>query len=967
MRVFASSPPSHGNEDRVRGPIEKFLRNLVGDDKVEGGYSLSSSDRCDILLPEARLLIETKAPNKNCTPDSLNRVKDGIAETCFDQLDRYIRAVQTTDYGVEGKDLDPWIGILTNGKVWYAWEWSPSSVTQIHHPVLIKSLNGTSYSHEIDVLLTRFAKRKHGKPWIPDNPAIAFRELRESFQEICDNPGSIRSLDTQKDVWKELIQGSGLVVGDSRREALYRNHVFLLAISRAVSRLFRHVDDDPRDLLKNSYASWIGDSATATDWLLNLVSKVESYNWRARPVDVLRKLYQDIIPKVDRKLYGEYYTPDWLAELICEEMLDDDWLEQSILCARELSRPPPNVGVLDPTCGSGTFLYHAARRIVTATQKLLSVDTKEQSRIAAWLITGIDIHPVAVEMARATLLRALPDPTGIEPNIYQGDALLVSRQGAGVDSSIIGDDEAIFEYPFSGDESTHTFSIPYTIFDHGDMSQRIETLVDSAKGNERVLPAAVVNGLSQQDVSSLNESHQTLKEVIQTYGDGVWTWFIRNQLAPHVMKGRKADRIVSNPPWLRMNEIQVPQRKAEIERLAKRHNIWGGGQNSTSFDIASVFVAETRKLYLSEKGKSAYVLNNAALRSKNWEKFRLRGHSKGAINLAERYPDQRSLKQRPFVSSDSCIVGMTNPTPLRLVMKEQTEQQISREWPWREVEAFVERIAEEPDPPWLRSVYFNSTRNGATIFPAVLLRINPTDPTKTLQPPRAKAPWAQLPTFDISDIPEHWRTEYLASDNLQPFCVVKPLPQAIIPQTRSGELLTDEEARRESLIWRQLSDTYHQYKGIGKNTPKDLISRIDRGSAWRSQYPIKPCVIYNASGGEYLRAAVANYPIEHKLYRVHFENSDAAHYLCAMLNAEPLRPLFLRAKDSKLDFDKTPLAKIPIPNYESSEFRHRRLVAMSIELHQQTSTDPIIVEEIGEIAREIIINVDKAYKRFLRD
>ena len=766
-------------------------------------------------------------------------------------------------------------------------------------------------------------------------------------------------------MWEELIQGSGLTVEESRREALYRNHVFLLAISRAVSRIFRHTEDDPRYLLKNSYASWVGDSAAASDWLQSLVEKVESYNWRARPVDVLRKLYQDIIPKEDRKLYGEYYTPDWLAEMICEEMLDDDWLERSILRAREGSRPPPGVGVLDPTCGSGTFLFHAARRIVGATKKLLSVDSREQSRIAAWLTTGIDIHPVAVEMARATLLRALPDPTGIEPNIYQGDALLVSRQGAGVESSIIGDDEAIFEYPFNGDKNTRAFSIPYSVFDQSDMSQRIETLVDSAKGKERVLPASVVNGLSPHDTCSLNESHQSLKEIIQTYGDGVWTWFIRNQLAPHVIKGRKVDRIVSNPPWLRMNEIQVPQRKAEIERLAKRHDIWNGGYNATSFDIGGVFVAETRKLYLSEQGKSAYVLNNAALKSKNWEKFRLRGHAKGSINLAEKYPDRRLLTQRPFESSDSCIIGMTNINKLRLVLKKGVDGQMSRNSSWQEVAANVERIAEEPDPPWLRSIYLDNVRNGATIFPAILLRINPTDPTRTFQPSRAKKPWAKLPPFNISEIPDHWRTDYLASENLQAFNIVKPLPQAIVPQTKDGELITDVEARNQSLVWRQLSDTYGQYKGIGTNTPRDLIRRINHGSAWLSQFPLRTSVVYNASGGKIVRAAVVKFPIEHKLYRITLDETDAAHYLCAMLNAESLRPLFLRAKDSKLDFDKTPLSKLPIPKYDGGNGLHCQLATMSAMLHDQETYDPSIIEEINEIACKIILSVNKGFMRFL--
>jgi hypothetical protein len=57
--------------------------------------------------------------------------------------------------------------------------------------------------------------------------------------------------------------------------------------------------------------------------------------------DLLKKLYQYLVPQQVRHNLGEYYTPDWLAEFVLNEVGYD---------GNTLKR------LLDPACGSGTFL-----------------------------------------------------------------------------------------------------------------------------------------------------------------------------------------------------------------------------------------------------------------------------------------------------------------------------------------------------------------------------------------------------------------------------------------------------------------------------------------------------------------------------------------------------------------------------------------------------------------------------------
>jgi hypothetical protein len=59
--------------------------------------------------------------------------------------------------------------------------------------------------------------------------------------------------------------------------------------------------------------------------------------------DVLKRVYQSLIPRGLRHLMGEYYTPDWLVDFTIEKSGYSFDLEAT---------------ALDPTCGSGTFLTH---------------------------------------------------------------------------------------------------------------------------------------------------------------------------------------------------------------------------------------------------------------------------------------------------------------------------------------------------------------------------------------------------------------------------------------------------------------------------------------------------------------------------------------------------------------------------------------------------------------------------------
>jgi N-6 DNA Methylase len=97
--------------------------------------------------------------------------------------------------------------------------------------------------------------------------------------------------------------------------------------------------------------------------------------------DLLKKLYQQLFPKSVRHDLGEYYTPDWLAEHVLDELgYEGD----------------PEKRILDPACGSGTFLVMAINRIrrwYDKNREKCSYDEGGLLQMIQKNVVGFDLNP----------------------------------------------------------------------------------------------------------------------------------------------------------------------------------------------------------------------------------------------------------------------------------------------------------------------------------------------------------------------------------------------------------------------------------------------------------------------------------------------------------------------------------------------------------------------------------------------
>lgn len=127
-----------------------------------------------------------------------------------------------------------------------------------------------------------------------------------------------------------------------------------------------------------------------------------------------------------RKAHGVYYTPRWVVRFIVAETL-----------GRLLSKRHPDevlhVRVLDPACGSGSFLIEAFRVLDDYWRAREPGSTREEirerrTRILKENIFGIDLDPQAVEIAQLNLLLIAVDGRELLPdltkNIVAGNSLI---------------------------------------------------------------------------------------------------------------------------------------------------------------------------------------------------------------------------------------------------------------------------------------------------------------------------------------------------------------------------------------------------------------------------------------------------------------------------------------------------------------------------------------------------------------
>jgi len=270
-------------------------------------------------------------------------------------------------------------------------------------------------------------------------------DLDESVQRIIDRLIFIRTLE-DKELEAPILQS---VIREDLSKRVYKK----------LNLIFRKIDDVYNSKL---FTPHLCENLEIDDDVLTKIinglfhsSSAVHYDFSAIDADVLGNIYEQYLGhilkktnkratlsegKTHRKEQGIYYTPTYIVDYIVKNTVGE--------LAKDKKFDLKNIKILDPACGSGSFLMKAFDYLVTFDKKKnreadqtkldttgVSASYSRKVEILKNNIFGVDLDPKAVEIAQLNLLLKAAEkkerlPT-LQENIRVGNSLIDDATIAG--------------------------------------------------------------------------------------------------------------------------------------------------------------------------------------------------------------------------------------------------------------------------------------------------------------------------------------------------------------------------------------------------------------------------------------------------------------------------------------------------------------------------------------------------------
>ena len=732
-------------------------------------------------------------------------------------------------------------------------------------------------------------------------------------------------------------------------------------------RLANLVDDDFFHWVRHAQA----EKTLASTWE-RILSHLLEYDLSRLNQDVLKGIYQQLIDPKDRHDLGEYYTPDWLCERIVAELLPKQ-------CYK---------AVLDPGCGSGSFLRAAIAHFIRHNGGGSNAD-----RLRAILanVKGIDIHPVAVTISRATyvlalgpLLKAARKP--IQIPVYLADSLFLPSE---VEEDLI-DKLTGIEISFGQRKNEQRVVVPPTLIHSPELFDEAITACtavaeDHAKSereSKKTLSrhlAQTLPGLSalleyELILDALWEFTVGLAGLIRNRENSIWSFIIRNSYRPAMFR-QQFDIIIGNPPWLSYRYIADPEYQEEIKRRAvEQYRIAPKSQKLfTQMELATVFLAHSMAVFARRRAKLGFVMPRGILSADQHQKLIQRMYS--APFRITGYWDLWDVV--PLFNVPACVLFARQDTshgspadalpaqtwsgklPHRNVLWSVAKGKLRRKEGTGRVIYLGQRCALSIQPgaisPTKPSRYQKIFRNGATIYPRNFYFIEISDLNGNVNPERLY--WAQTNGTYANVAQKEYKSVRLSgliegrfifstavAKHVLPFTVLHPDP-VVLPLSIADNVVavcTPSKLREDG--YRHVAQWMENVESTWSDRRKDKADRLTalqwldyQGKLTVQSTQYHHLVIYNAAGtnisAAYFDRSKQHVPffVDHKLYWAAFADKGEANYVAAILNSEVvnarIKPFQSTGLLGERDIHKKVL-DLPIPIYDSAINNHTILAEL---------------------------------------
>ena len=800
-------------------------------------------------------------------------------------------------------------------------------------------------------------------------------------------------------LWAKHMQ---LVYGKAPGIEAFLSHTYLVTLIKilvylTLSQIKIPEKEDVDDVLSGQYFVNAGISNLIEDdffgWLLdediiedtkeigfNLAKALLKFDLTKVDEDLFKEIYQELVELGERHRLGEYYTPEWLSDLIVRRVYGL-WEKKNI------NQIPK---ILDPGCGSGTFLTNAIKLFK---EKLLGKEKdKEILKIILNNIFGFDINPLAVITAKANYIITLGQlilgatlTSSISIPIFNADSVKVPEIRYSLTSMI-----PVIEYQITiNSDSTGTkiprvLEIPLRVAMNSKIFSEIINCYRKSLGifEEHNAQAAQayftrkINGkVDSNEKQILNSTLDSLISLSRNKQNSIWLFMLSNFFIPTLYREKDLfDILIGNPPWIVMRSFESKEYKEFLKNQIFEYELLPRKEikNYSNMEMASYFQCRTIDLYLKNDGLSAYLLPISTI-----------GASKQHVCFREfKKPKTRLIEihnfegVNPIFSLPVCCLitkkGKATKYPVNEFYYNANLSVFSKNEKLEKIRPILKTTKQKYEPPLipdLESHYYKQAVSGVSLFPRNFWYIEFKLSTK--MPIYLTKPSVITSSSILKSSKDEWKDKIdgsienkfifstLLGKDIVPFGYVdyrKVILPLEITNLNTYRLLFIAEAKHRGLIslynWLKKVETLWKEKRTQKSV-KNFPSALDRINYHNLLTNISPLtkyfVVWNARGANSfcniidtnnlpsfeVRGAEIN-PIafipDYTLYYVPVMDEKKAEYLCAIINSpivhKAVKPFQPKGLYGHRDIGRL-MFKLPIPKFDKDISEHLELCKLT--------------------------------------
>ncbi len=712
--------------------------------------------------------------------------------------------------------------------------------------------------------------------------------------------------------------------------------------------------------------------------------------------DLLKEFYTTLVDEQIRHDLGEYYTPDWLAQRVldCIGYTGD-----------------PKLTVLDPACGSGTFLVECIARLRREAQQA-GVTGRDLLNTILQRMKGMDLNPLAVISARANFILSIADLVftvgdDVELPIYLADCINVPLEKKSKDGL------DVLQFSLDTELGRYDFEIPDSLVKAKVLGKVLLACEDAIK-QKRTSRSFLQSVRAIPNIKPLLDDRVELRltglfEIVAKLEERdwnrIWCRIVKNSFSPNGFG--QVDILVGNPPWVRWSRLPKTYRE-RVKEFCKYYGLVSGRGYSGGIesDISTVVLYSAADHWLKVGGKVGLLITWTVFKSASARGFRLGALPNGAGLRMDEITNLTRLQPFPDATNETSIYIATKvakaevarfsetqyeswlPNGVVRVDPRSTLPEVLRSMDIRkgvacpvtdwgsplwtgETAAFTESSVMRGNSPYLEAAHRGTISDLARVFWVKVEQYSADTDRALIRTLREdELPIAQsIDPVEGAWIEAELLYPLMRGRDLGRYCVSTDNWYQIIPNRHYEEVEPEEEfAERYPCAYSYFSNyrdllvrrsTYRRYQ---THLPFYVIYCVGSYSfrtwkvAWMEQQ--NPSAFRCAVLSDDPKSLVPNKRIipDHKLYFADLATKGEAHFLCAYLNSHPVRTWlggFLHGKQigtSIFEFMRA-------PQFDPEDSDHRRLGAISLEAHKErvgTCDGQLLRSELEEELTQLV-------------